>query len=84
MLSLEIFLAARYVWRIAATWKRYIKQCFNTFIHISFLCLKTIANVDAAMKSAGRQKRDVSDTMMVGQLKKKAANLMTNVKDKQG
>ena len=36
------------------------------------------------MKSAGRQKRDVSDAMMVDQLKKKAANLMTNVKDKQG
>lgn len=43
-----------------------------------------MANVDAATKSAGRQKRDVSDTMMVGQLKKKAANLMNDVKDKQG
>lgn len=64
--------------------KRFIFCCLNTFISVFCLCIteivkKTIDNVEAAMKSADRPKRDVSQAMMVDQLKKKAAEFMTKL-----
>ena len=70
----------------------WVKTLHLVFLILSllffWLCIterveKTIHNVDAAMKSAGRQKRDVAQTMMVDQLKKKAADLMSKLKNKQ-
>lgn len=63
-------------------------KLFVYFVAVFWLCIterveKTIHNVDAAMTSAGRQKRDVTQTMVVDQLKKKAADLMSKLKNKQ-
>ena len=46
--------------------------------------MKAIANLNAALKSAGRQKRDLRETMMVDQLKKKAADLISRLRNQQG
>ncbi|CAH3178723.1 unnamed protein product [Porites lobata] len=46
------------------------------------LVRKAIYNVDAAMKSFGRQKRDVMKTKMVDQLKKKANELLSKMENK--
>lgn len=46
--------------------------------------MKAIANLNAALKSAGRQKRDLSEIMIVHQLKKRAADLISRLRNKQG
>ena len=45
---------------------------------------KALNDVDEAMKRVGRQKRDVTKTTMVDQLKKKAADLMKKLENQQG
>jgi len=54
-----------------------------------FLCLtarvkKAINNVDEAFKNVGRQKRDVINTILTDQLKKKASELVKKLETKQG
>jgi len=54
-----------------------------------FLCLtarvkKAIDNVDEAFKNVGRQKRDVINTILTDQLKKKASELVKKLETKQG
>ena len=57
-------------------------KCVFTF-GLTDLVRKAIYNVDAAMKSFGRQKRDVMKTKMVDQLKKKANELLGKMENKQ-
>ena len=45
---------------------------------------RAVKNVDVAVKNAGRQKRDITTNTMIDDLKKKAARLMTKLKDNKG